>query len=111
ARPGLRGWLTALQPGRTLVVWQLDRLGRTRTHLIRVVEALSQRHVGFKVLAGAGAQIDTTTANGRVIFSICAALAAFEAALMRERTPAGLAPAPARGRPRGRPPELTPPPP
>src|SRR5262249_25052041 len=70
AWPGRTACLKALQPGHTLVVWQLDRLGRTRTHLIRVVEALSQRHVGCKVLAGAGAEIDTTTAKGRVIFSI-----------------------------------------
>src|SRR5215510_14104674 len=63
ARPGLTACLKALQPGNTLVVWKLDRLGRTLTHLISVVEALSQRHVGFKVLAGAGAQIDTTTAG------------------------------------------------
>ena len=62
-RPGLTACLKALQPGNTLVVWKLDRLGRTLTHLISVVEALSQRHVGFKVLAGAGAQIDTTTAG------------------------------------------------
>src|ERR671924_1190646 len=89
ARPGLTARLKALQPGNTLVVWKLDRLGRTLPHLIQVVEALSQRHVGFKVLAGVGAQIDTTTANGRLIFSIFAALAEFEAALIRERTHAG----------------------
>src|SRR5215468_10960262 len=106
ARPGLTACLKALQPGNTLVVWKLDRLGRTLTHLI-VVEALSQRHVGFKVLAGAGAQIDTTTANGRLIFSIFAALAEFEAALIRERTHAGLAAARARGRLGGRPRKMT----
>jgi len=106
-RPGLTACLKALQPGNTLVVWKLDRLGRTLTHLIRVVEGLSQRHVGFKVLAGAGAQIDTTTANGRLIFSIFAALAEFEAALMRERTHAGLAAARARGRLGGRPRKMT----
>ena len=89
------------------MVWKLDRLGRTLTHLIRVVEALSQRHVGFKVLAGAGAQIDTTTANGRLIFSIFAALAEFEAVLIRERTHAGLAAARARGRLGGRPRKMT----
>ena len=88
-------------------MWKLDRLGRTLTHLISVVEALSQRHVGFKVLAGAGAQIDTTTANGRLIFSIFAALAEFEAALIRERTHAGLAAARARGRLGGRPRKMT----
>ena len=68
------------------MVWKLNRLGRTLTHLISVVEVLRQRHVGFKVLAGVGAQIDTTTANGRLVFGIFAALAEFEAALIRERT-------------------------
>src|SRR5499427_8525448 len=106
-RPGLTACLKALQPGNTLVVWKLDRLGRTLTHLISVVEALSQRHVGFKVLAGAGAQIDTTTANGRLIFGIFAALAEFEAALIRERTQAGLTAARARGRVGGRPRKMT----
>jgi len=81
-RPGLTACLKALQPGNTLVVWKLDRLGRDLKHLISVVEALRQRHVGFKVLAGAGAQIDTTTANGRLVFGIFAALAEFEAALI-----------------------------
>src|SRR5262249_34536976 len=107
ARRGLTACLKALQPGNPLVVWKLNRLGRTLTHLIHVVEALSQRHVGFKVLAGAGAQIDATTANGRLIFSIFAALAEFEAALIRERTHAGLAAARARGRLGGRPRKLT----
>src|SRR6266566_9436558 len=102
-RPGLRACLKALQPGNTLVVWKLDRLGRDLKHLISVVEALRQRHVGVKVLAGAGAQIDTTTANGRLVFGIFAALAEFEAALIRERTRAGLAAARARGRLGGRP--------
>jgi DNA invertase Pin-like site-specific DNA recombinase len=98
-RPGLIACLKALQPGNTLVVWKLGRLGRTLTHLIRVVEALGQCHVGFKVLAGVGAQIDTTTANGRLVFSIFAALAEFAAALMRECTYAGLAAARARSSP------------
>src|SRR5436309_11713341 len=106
-RPGLTACLKALQPGNTLVVWKLDRLGRDLKHLISVVEALRQRHVGFKVLAGAGAQIDTTTANGRLVFGIFAALAEFEAALIRERTHAGLAAARARGRVGGRPRKMT----
>ena len=63
--PGLAACLKALQPGNTLVVWKLDRLGRDLKHLVSVADELQQRHVGFKVLAGAGAQIDTTTANGR----------------------------------------------
>ena len=63
-RPGLRSCLKALQPGNTLVVWKLDRLGRDLKHLVTTVYDLQQRGVGLKVLAGAGAQIDTTTANG-----------------------------------------------
>jgi DNA invertase Pin-like site-specific DNA recombinase len=108
SRPGLAACLKALQPGNTLVVWKLDRLGRDLKHLISVVETLRQRHVGFKVLAGAGAQIDTTTANGRLVFGIFAALAEFEAELIRERTRAGLTAARARGRVGGRPRKMTP---
>jgi DNA invertase Pin-like site-specific DNA recombinase len=103
ARPGLAACLKALQPGNTLVVWKLDRLGRSLKHLVNLVEELNQRRVGLKVLAGAGAQIDTTTANGRLVFGIFAALAEFEADLIRERTQAGLAAARARGRLGGRP--------
>jgi hypothetical protein len=88
-RPGLRACLKALQPGNTLVVWKLDRLGRDLKHLINTVDDLNKRGVGFKVLAGAGAQIDTTTANGRLIFGIFAALAEVESELIRERTKAG----------------------
>ena len=106
-RPGLATCLKALQPGDTLVVWKLDRLGRNLTHLISVVDDLQQRQVGFKVLAGAGVQIDTTTANGRLVFGIFAALAEFEAELIRERTRAGLAAARARGRRGGRPRKIT----
>ena len=106
-RPGLRACLKALQPGNTLVVWKLDRLGRDLKHLINTVDDLNKRNVGFKVLAGAGAQIDTTTANGRLIFGIFAALAEFEAELIRERTKAGLAAARARGRLGGRPRKVT----
>jgi DNA invertase Pin-like site-specific DNA recombinase len=107
-RPGLRACLKALQPGNTLVVWKLDRLGRDLKHLINTVDDLNKRNVGFKVLAGAGAQIDTTTANGRLVFGIFAALAEFEAELIRERTKAGLAAARARGRLGGRPRKMTP---
>ena len=106
-RPGLATCLQALQPGDTLVVWKLDRLGRNLKHLISVVDDLQQRQVGFKVLAGAGVQIDTTTANGRLVFGIFAALAEFEAELIRERTRAGLAAARARGRRGGRPRKMT----
>jgi DNA invertase Pin-like site-specific DNA recombinase len=106
-RPGLATCLQALQPGDTLVVWKLDRLGRNLKHLVSVVDHLQQRQVGFKVLAGAGVQIDTTTANGRLVFGIFAALAEFEAELIRERTRAGLAAARARGRRGGRPRKMT----
>jgi DNA invertase Pin-like site-specific DNA recombinase len=64
-RPGLAACLKAIQPGNTLVLWKLDRLGRDLRHLVNTVEDLRTRGVGLKVLAGAGAQIDTTTANGR----------------------------------------------
>ena len=106
-RPGLAACLKALQPNNTLVVWKLDRLGRDLKHLVNTVDELNQRGVGLKVLAGAGAQIDTTTANGRLVFSIFAALAEFEAELIRERTMAGLTAARARGRLGGRPRKMT----
>ncbi len=102
-RPGLNACLRALQPGNTLVLWKLDRLGRDLKHLVNTVDALRARDVGLKVLAGAGAQIDTTTANGRLFFGIFAALAEFERELIVERTRAGLAAARARGRGGGRP--------
>jgi DNA invertase Pin-like site-specific DNA recombinase len=107
-RPGLVACLKALQPGNTLVIWKLDRLGRDLKHLVNIVDDLSQRDIGLKVLAGAGAQIDTTTANGKLVFGIFAALAEFEAELIRERTQAGLAAARARGRMGGRPRKMTP---
>nr|WP_319396594.1 recombinase family protein [uncultured Desulfobacter sp.] len=106
-RPGLRACLKALQPGNTLVVWKLDRLGRDLKHLINTVDDLNKQEVGFKVLSGTGAQIDTTTPNGRLIFGIFAALAEFEAELIRERTKAGLAAARSRGRLGGRPRKMT----
>ena len=106
-RPGLQACLKALQPGNTLVVWKLDRLGRDLKHLLSLMDDLRQRQVGFKVLTGSGAQIDTTTANGRLVFGIFAALAEFEAELIRERTQAGLASARARGRLGGRPRKMT----
>lgn len=103
ARPGLTACLKALQPGNTLVVWKLDRLGRDLKHLVTTVDDLRTRGVGFKVLTGAGAQIDTSTANGRLFFGVFAAFAEFERELIAERTRAGLAAARARGRKGGRP--------
>jgi DNA invertase Pin-like site-specific DNA recombinase len=85
------------------MVWKLDRLGRDLRHLISVVDDLRNRKVGFKVLTGTGAQIDTTTSNGRLVFAIFAAMAEYERALISERTRAGLAAARARGRQGGRP--------
>ena len=102
SRPGLDACLKALRAGDTLIVWKLDRLGRDLRHLVNVVQGLADREVGFRVLAGQGAQIDTTTAAGRLVFGIFAALAEFERELIRERTVAGLAAARARGRRGGR---------
>ena len=101
-RPGLESCLRALRTGDLLVVWKLDRLGRNLTHLVNTVQNLSARGVGLRVLAGQGAQIDTTTAAGRLVFGIFAALAEFEGELIRERTMAGLKAARARGRKGGR---------
>jgi DNA invertase Pin-like site-specific DNA recombinase len=102
-RPGLAACLKALQPGNTLVVWKLDRLGRNLKHLVNLVEDLNTKGIGLKVLTGQGAQIDTTTANGRLVFGIFASLCEFERELIRERTLAGLKAARARGRLGGRP--------
>ena len=106
-RPGLEACLRSLRDGDTLVVWKLDRLGRNLKHLVDVVQALNGRGVGLKVLAGQGASIDTTTANGRLMFNFFAALAEFERELIVERTNAGLAAARARGRTGGRPFKMT----
>jgi DNA invertase Pin-like site-specific DNA recombinase len=102
SRPGLDACLKALRAGDVLVVWKLDRLGRDLRHLVNVVQELTERDIGLRVLAGQGAQIDTTTPAGRLIFGIFAALAEFERELIRERTVAGLVAARARGRRGGR---------
>src|SRR6266566_4977767 len=107
ARPGLESCLKALRPGDTLVVWKLDRLGRNLRHLVNVVHDLTERNIGLRVLTGQGAAIDTTTAAGKLVFGIFAALAEFERELIRERTIAGLAAARARGRNGGRKPKMT----
>ena len=106
-RPGLLACLKALRPGDTLVVWKLDRLGRDLHHLINTVHDLTGRGIGLKVLSGHGAAIDTTTAAGKLVFGIFAALAEFERELIKERTVAGLASARARGRHGGRPFKMT----
>src|SRR3954470_10008890 len=97
-RPGLAACLKALREGDVLVVWKLDRLGRDLRHLVNTVQDLCDRGVGLRVLTGQGAQLDTTTACGRLVFGIFAALAEFERELIRERTMAGLKAARARGR-------------
>lgn len=107
-RPGLDACLKALRSGDTLVAWKLDRLGRDLRHLVNLVGDLTKREIGLKVLAGEGASIDTTTANGRLIFAIFAGLAEFERELIVERTKAGLASARARGQHGGRPFKMTP---
>lgn len=101
-RPGLDACLKALRKNDILVVWKLDRLGRDLKHLVNTVHDLSDRGIGLRVLAGQGAQIDTTTPTGKLIFGIFASLAEFERELIRERTMAGLAAARARGRKGGR---------
>jgi DNA invertase Pin-like site-specific DNA recombinase len=105
-RPALDRALAAMQAGDVLVVWKLDRLGRDLRHLVNLIHDLTARSIGFKVLEGHGAEIDTTTANGRLIFGIFAALAEFERELIRERTRAGMQAARKRGVHLGRPPKL-----
>ena len=107
ARPGLEAALKALRESDTLVVWKLDRLGRNLRHLVNTVHDLEKRGIGFKVLSGHGASIDTTTPAGKLVFGIFAALAEFERELISERTKAGLASARARGRKGGAPYKMT----
>lgn len=107
-RPGLAECLRSLRNGDTLVVWKLDRLGRNLHHLVTTVHDLTNGGVGLKVLTGQGAAIDTTTAAGKLVFGIFAALSEYERALISERTVAGLASARARGRKGGRPFKMTP---
>ncbi len=102
-RAGLQSCLKALQPGNVLIIWKLDRLGRSLKDLVHIVEQLNANNVGLRVLTGQGAQIDTTTSHGRLVFGMFAALAEFERELIIERTKAGLAAARARGRLGGRP--------
>ncbi|MEM6943676.1 MAG: recombinase family protein [Pseudomonadota bacterium] len=103
-RPGLAKALAYLREGDVLVVWRLDRLGRSLSHLIETVGALEARGVGFRSLTEA---IDTTTPSGRLTFHLFGALCQFERDLARERTRAGLAAAAARGRKGGRKPVVT----
>ncbi len=104
-RPELARLLERLLPGDTLVVWRLDRLGRSLRHLVETVTALEARGVGLRSLQES---IDTTTSGGKLVFHVFAALAEFEWDLIRGRTLAGLEAARSRGRTGGRPPKMTP---
>src|SRR3954449_8521705 len=103
-RPGLAQALAHVREGDTLVIWKLDRLGRSLAHLIETVNDLEARGVGFRSLTES---IDTTTPGGRLIFHVFGALGQFERDLIRERTRAGLDAAAARGRKGGRKPVVT----
>src|SRR5438874_12261369 len=104
-RQGLEEAIDFTREGDTLVVWRLDRLGRSLKHLIETISALHERHIGFKSITE---NIDTTTSGGKLIFHFFGALAEFERDLIRERTQAGLLAARARGRRGGQPKALTP---
>lgn len=103
-RVALTRALRALRKGDVLVTWRLDRLGRSLSHLIEIMNGLEKRGVGFLSLCEA---IDTTTAGGKLIFHVMGALAEFERSLISERTKAGMIAARSRGRRLGRPPVLT----
>lgn len=104
-RVGLDEALSYVRKGDTLVVWRLDRLGRSLPHLIETITGLENRGIGFKSLTES---IDTTTSGGKLVFHIFGALAEFERDIIRERTQAGLTAARSRGRKGGRPKALTP---
>jgi DNA invertase Pin-like site-specific DNA recombinase len=104
-RPGLAAALSALSAGDTLIVWKLDRLGRSLSHLVGLLDDLGKRGIGFISLTE---NIDTTTAGGRLVFHMMAALSEFERSLIVERTKAGMAAAKRRGKTLGRPKKLTP---
>ncbi|WP_395378123.1 recombinase family protein [Marinicella sp. W31] len=101
SRPGLDKCLENLSPHDTLIVWRLDRLGRSMSHLVNLIESLLEKNIGFKSIQDCA--IDTTTASGELMFNIFSALAQFERRLIQERTQAGLSAARARGKFGGRP--------
>ncbi|MEI6622485.1 MAG: recombinase family protein [Actinomycetes bacterium] len=103
-RPALSSCLEYLRPDDTLVVYRLDRLGRSVPHLLKTIDELANRGVGFRSLSEA---IDTESASGRLVLNVFAAMSAFELDLIRERTAAGMAAARARGSSPGRPTKLT----
>jgi len=102
-RPGLAKALDFVQPGDVLVVWKLDRLGRSLSHLLTIVTTFRERQVAFRSLTEG---MDTTTPSGELLFHVFGALAQYERALTRERVMAGLAAANRRGRRGGRPPAI-----
>ncbi|MGI0041000.1 MAG: recombinase family protein, partial [Nitrosopumilaceae archaeon] len=104
SRPGLKEALNSLKEGDTLVVWRLDRLGRSLQHLIEIVSSLGNKNINFKSL---NESIDTTTSGGELLFHIMGALAQFERKLISERTKAGLEATKKRGKKLGRPFNLT----
>lgn len=99
-RPGLAAVLAFVRPGDVLVVWKLDRLGRSLSHLLTIVNALQEQKVAFRSLTEG---MDTTTASGELLFHVFGALAQYERTLIQERVVAGLAAAKRRGRVGGRP--------
>ena len=101
-RPGLDACFKELRPGDILLVWRLDRLGRSVRHLVTLIDELQNRNVGFRSVCDGA--IDTTTPSGELIFHVFSALAQFERRLIQERTKACIAAARARGRTGGRPP-------
>ena len=103
ARPGLQQAMDSLREGDVLMVWRLDRLGRSLRNLLELVEKLKERKVGFRSLQES---MDTSTSGGNLIFQVFGALAEFERNIIRDRTNAGLAAARARGRTGGRPKKL-----
>src|SRR6266496_1826051 len=103
-RDGLEEALRFVRTGDTLVVWRLDRLGRSLKHLIETIGQLQERGIGFRSIQE---NIDTTTSGGKLVFHVFGALAEFERDIIRERTQAGLQAARARGRLGGRPKALT----
>lgn len=107
-RPGLGSLLKAARQSDHILVYKLDRLGRDLRHLVNTVHDLEKRGIAFKVLSGQGAEIDTTTPAGKMVFGIFASLASYERELIRERTISGLASARARGQKGGRPFTMTP---
>ena len=102
-RPGLISALAFVRPGDVLIVWKLDRLGRSLSHLLAIINSLRERKVGFRSLTEG---MDTTTASGELLFHVFGALAQYERALTRERVIAGLSAAKRRGRVGGRPPAI-----